>query len=72
MKSLIEVQAGLNKEDTALLKNALALGEENDDILFIDKKECDSPLFIFNHDGADIEKTKLSVSDIIKKIKPAL
>jgi len=45
----------------------LCIGYENTDILFIDKREKDSFLYVFYADGGDIEKTKLKLTDIIAK-----
>ncbi len=56
----------LSNKEVELQENSLSIGAENGDILFIDKREIDSPLYIFYHDGADIEKTKFKLSDIYK------
>lgn len=65
--TLLEVGYEFSKKKIELFENSLAIGDENGDILFIDKREENSKLYIFYPDGGDIEKTKLTLNDIIKK-----
>ena len=62
-----EVGYEFSKKEIELFENALAIGDENGDVLFIDKREENSKLYIFYPDGGDIEKTKLTIYDIIKR-----
>lgn len=64
--TLKEVGYEFSKKEIELFENALAIGDENGDVLFIDKREENSKLYIFYPDGGDIEKTKLTLNDIIK------
>lgn len=64
-KILREVGYDFTPKEIELFENALSIGDENGDILFIDKREKNSRLYIFYHDGGDIEKTKLTVNDIV-------
>ncbi|MEZ4786695.1 MAG: hypothetical protein R2790_02135 [Flavobacterium haoranii] len=66
-KTLKEVGYEFSKKEIELFENALAIGDENGDVLFIDKREDNSKLYIFYPDGGDIEKTKLTINDIIKR-----
>lgn len=65
--TLKEVGYEFSKKEIELFENALAIGDENGDVLFIDKREDNSKLYIFYPDGGDIEKTKLTINDIIKR-----
>jgi len=66
--TLLEVGYEFTKKEIELFENSLAIGEENGDILFVDKREENSKLYIFYHDGGDVEKTKLTISNIIGDI----
>ncbi|AYN04413.1 hypothetical protein [Flavobacterium sp. 140616W15] len=65
LKSMLEVGVEFKEKEISLLENALSIGEENGDILFIDKREENSNLYIFYPDGGDIDKLKLTLNDIV-------
>lgn len=66
-KTLKEVGYDFSKKEIELFENALAIGDENGDVLFIDQREENSKLYIFYSDGGDVEKTKHTLNDIINK-----
>jgi hypothetical protein len=61
-----QIKQFAHKKEIELFENSLAIGEENGDVLFIDKREENSKLYIFYPDGGDIEKTKLTLNSIIE------
>lgn len=65
--TLVEVGYDFSKKEIELFENALTIGDENGDVLFIDQREENSKLYIFYSDGGDIEKTKLTINDVIKR-----
>ena len=64
-KTLQEIGFEFSSQEKKLFENALAIGDENGDILFIDQTKTNSSLYIFYPDGGDIKKTKLKIQDII-------
>ena len=66
-KSLEDIFGDEMDENFSLseLSNCLAIGYENEAILFIDYRDNNS-LWIFYPDGGDIEPTKMTVKKIVK------
>jgi len=69
LKTLLEVGVELKEKEVLLLENSLSIGDENGDILFIDKRLDNSNLYIFYPDGGDTKKTKTFFNDIMKTDK---
>jgi len=66
LKTLLEVGVELKEKEVLLLENSLSIGDENGDVLFIDKREENSKLYIFYPDGGDIENTKLTLNSVME------
>ena len=64
--TLLEVGYEFTKKEIELFENSLSIGDENGDILFIDKRLDNSNLYIFYPDGGDTKKTKTLFNDIMK------